>query len=137
MENILERNKLISRIWALGKENSMDSDDIHAIVYRETGKESIKKCTDKQLVRVINALKFMAGMEEARRGKATRKQLQYIADLEFQLGWSDAPERLRGFLRSQYGTENVKWLTVKQASNLIEALKSILGQERKREGVCK
>lgn len=133
----MERNKLISTIWAIGKENGMDSDDIHAVVYRETGKESIRKCTDKQLERIVNALKFIGNLDEARRGKATRKQLQYIADLEFQLGWGNTPERLQGFLRNQYGTENVKWLTVKQASNLIEALKSILKQTQKKEGACK
>lgn len=125
----MDRNKMIGTIFGLGKELGMDNEDIHAVVYKEVGKESIRKCTDRQLERIVNALRFMGNMDEARRGKATFKQRQYISDLEYRLGWADTPERLRGFLKVQYGTENVKWLSVKQASNLIEALKSMLERQ--------
>lgn len=132
----MNRNKVISAIWAISnKQLGMDSDDLHALVLRETGKESIRKCTDLQLERVLKALKLMTGIQEARSGRATAKQLKYIASLEYQLGWKNNPERMRGFLKKNRYPENVKWLDVKQASNLIEGLKKLLQREKEKKAV--
>lgn len=132
----MNRNKIISAIWTIGsKELGMDSDEIHSLVSRETGKDSMKKCTDVQLERVLKALKLMAGIKESRSGRATAKQLKYIASLEYQLGWKDNPERLRGFLKKNNYPASVKWLTVKEASNLIEGMKKLLEREKVKKAV--
>lgn len=45
-------------------------------------------------------------------GRATRKQLRFLAGLEDALGWTDQPERLRGFIRRQLRlADNVELLT--------------------------
>lgn len=132
----MNRNKVISAIWAIGsKQLGMDSDDLHSLVLRETGKESMRKCTDLQLERVLKALKLMIGMQEARSGRATVKQLKYIASLEYQLGWDKNPERMRGFLKKNKYPASIKWMTVKQASNLIEGLKKLLEREAEKKAV--
>lgn len=121
----MNREKQIRTIWAIAKNIGFNSDEVHDVVYRETSKESIKQCSDSQLERVINALKYIGSMEDAKRSRTTQKQRKYIKDLEFDLGWSAQPERLRGFIKKYYGVENIDWLTVKQASNLIESLKKM------------
>ena len=132
----MNRSKIISAIWTIGgKELGMDSDEVHSLVLRVTGKESMRKCTDIQLERVLKELKLMAGIQEARSGRATAKQLKYIASLEYQLGWKDNPERMRGFLQKNNYPASTKWLTVKQASNLIEGLKKLLEREAKKKAV--
>lgn len=132
----MDRNKIISAIWTIGSNQlGMDSDDLHSLVLRETGKESMRKCTDVQLERVLKALKLMCGMQEARSGRATVKQLKYISSLEYQLGWKDNPERMRGFLKKNKYPCSVKWLDVKQASNVIEGLKKLLEREAEKKAV--
>lgn len=132
----MNRSKVISAIWTIGsKEMGMDSDEIHALVLRETGKESMRKCTDLQLERVLKSLKLMAGIREQRSRRATQAQLKFIASLEYQLGWKDNPERLRGFLKKNNYPESLKWLTVKQASNVIEGMKKLLEREKEKEAV--
>lgn len=127
----MNRNKIISAIWTISsKQLGMDSDDVHSLVLRETGKDSMRKCTDLQLEKVLKSLKLMTGMQEARSGRATTAQLKYIASLEYQLGWDKNPERMRGFLKKNNYPATVKWLTVKQASNLIEGMKKVLERER-------
>ena len=133
-QNSAGRNRLISTIWSIGTKIGMDSEEIHAVVYKQVGKDSIKKCTDRQLEMVISALKYIGNMQDAQRGKTTMKQRKYIEDLEYRLGWSTSPERMRGFLKKQYGVEHVEWLSVKQASDLIEALKGMLHQKMIKEG---
>lgn len=124
-----DRNKVISAIWALGNKLGMDSEDIHVVVERETGKSSMRKCTDKQLVKVLDAMKLIGGIEQQRRGGITDKQLRYISILEHELGWYDNPDRLRGFIKKMCNVEHVKWLTLKQASNVIEGMKALLKRE--------
>lgn len=129
----MNRSKVISAIWSIGsKQLGMDSEDVHSLVLRETGKDSMRKCTDLQLERVLKALKLMTGMQEARSGRATTAQLKYIASLEYQLGWDKNPDRMRGFLNKNNYPDTVKWLTVKQASNLIEGLKRVLESEQEK-----
>lgn len=133
-KNSANRNRLISTIWSIGTKIGMDSEEIHAVVYKQVGKESIKKCTDRQLEMIIEALKYIGNMQDAQRGKTTMKQRKYIDDLEYRLGWSKTPERMRGFLKKQFDVEHVDWLSVKQASDLIEALKGMLKQKMIKEG---
>lgn len=135
MDMQADRNKVISAIWAMGNKLGMDSEDIHAVVERETGKNSMRKCTDKQLAKVLDAMKLIGGMEQQRRGGITDKQLHYIAILEHELGWYDNPERLRGFVKKMCNVEHVKWLTIKQASNVIEGMKALLKRESQNRAV--
>lgn len=129
----MERNKLISAIWAISGNIGMSKEGTYNVILCETGKKRMRECSDEQLERVVKALKYRGYIEEARRGKATDGQINYIKILESEIGWSKKPKRLRGLMKKDYGVEEIKWLTVKQASNLIECLKEM--KERKEERV--
>lgn len=129
----MNRSKVISAIWAISsKQLGMDSEDLHSLVLRETGKESIRKCTDSQLEKVLKSLKLMGGIQQQRLGRVTERQLSYIASLERQLGWESNPERMRGFLKKNNYPETVKWLSKREASNLIEGMKKVLEREQEK-----
>lgn len=133
--NQTARNGCLRTIYGIAKELGMDNEDLHAFLKKQNGKDSFKKCTDRQLELMVSAMKYLQGVDESQRGKATAKQKRFIHDLEYQLGWSDAPERLRAFCRKMFWVENVTWLTVEQASKLIEALKSMRdGGRNERKG---
>ncbi len=59
---------------------------------------------------------------------ATAGQRAKIRQLEMELGWSDNPERLRGFIRKRLGMASIG--TKAQAIKVIEALKAMLTRER-------
>lgn len=132
---MMDRNAMIRVIWTISRELGMDSEDVHSVLCRETGKESMRECTDTQLKRMMRAMQLMSGVREGRSERATYKQLKYISSLEYQLGWKDNPERMRGFLKKNNYPMNVKWLDVKQASNLIEGLKKLLEREAEKKAV--
>lgn len=129
----MERNKLISAIWAISSNIGLNKEGVYDVILCETGKKRMGECSNEQLARVIKALRYKGYIGEARRGKATDGQMKYIRTLESQIGWANEPKRLRGLMKKDYGVEEIKWLTVKQASNLIECLKEM--KERKEERV--
>ena len=58
-------------------------------------------------------------------GRATEKQRRYLRALTEEMGWAAEPTRLRRFLVKLRMPEDVRFLTVKQASTVIEALKGM------------
>lgn len=119
---------------AKSPELNLDNDNLHAVVFRVTGKESIKQLTQtdlKAVVRELILLKEMCQREaDVSRSNeetqwASQGQLYQIKQLEKELGWNNNPARLRGFMKKYSKKENVKWMTAEEASNLIEALKGV------------
>lgn len=128
----MERNKLISAIWAISGNIGMSKEGVYNVILCETGKKRMGECSNEQLERVIKALRYKGYIGEARRGKATAGQINYIRSLESQIEWKGQPERLRGFIKKYYKVEDITWLTVKQASNLIECLKEMKEREEEK-----
>lgn len=123
---------IIKRIWGLAKKGlNLTDDDLYSILYRETGKESMKECKEKELKRVVLSLEHLRG--EGVPGRASRKQIWKIKDLARELGWEDNPRRLAGFLRKWYGVEQAQWLSSRDAWKAIESLKNILERERAKD----
>lgn len=119
----------IKAIWALGKRLGMDADDLHAIAYRISGLESISALTGREAGRMIDELKMRAGEKPnapcSGAGRLTAAQQRMIAVLIRDLRWIDQPGRLRGFLRKYAGVDDVRFLTVQQASRVIDGLKAM------------
>jgi hypothetical protein len=62
-----------------------------------------------------------------RDGFATQDQLNYIAVMEDQLGWTPNPDRLEGFIERQLGKEiEPRFLRNRQASDVITGLQNTL-----------
>ncbi len=134
----------IKTLWAIAKspELRMTDEDLHALVYRETGKESLRKLTARELgtvARVLQALKD--GVRRDTRSKrtdeggnpATVQQRRKIWHLCDELGWNNDFRRIQGFVKKMTGTDRLEWLTPPQCEKVIEALKTILAREKRKE----
>lgn len=135
----------IRTLWAIAKspELHMTDEDLHAVVYRETGKESIKKLSQGEINTVARVLQNMkdsaSGNVRTKRtdtgGDArTVQQRRKIYALTEALGWNDNPQRIQGFVKRMTGVDRLEWLTVAQCEKAIEGLKAILARQKQKEG---
>ena len=121
----------------------MTDEDLHAVVYRETGKESIKALTQGQISEVARVLQNMKdGISRSTRPKRTDEggdartvqQRRKIYALTESLGWNDNPQRIQGFVKRMTGVDRLEWLNVAQCEKVIEGLKAILKRQERKEG---
>ena len=135
----------IRTLWAIAKspELHMTDEDLHAVVYRETGKESIKALTQGQINEVARVLQNMKdGVSRSTRPKRTDEggdartiqQRRKIYALTESLGWNDNPQRIQGFVKRMTGFDRLEWLNVAQCEKVIEGLKAILKRQERKEG---
>ncbi|WP_069997837.1 phage protein GemA/Gp16 family protein [Cellulosilyticum sp. I15G10I2] len=108
------------KLYALAKQKGLDNEELHELVYQCSGKESIKQLSKSEGIRLIDRLEVKRVSPQ---GRITPSQESYMNDLIEQLGWNDNPKRLKGFIRKYAKVDEIRWLTVKQASNIIEGLK--------------
>ena len=135
----------IRTLWAIAKspELHMTDEDLHALAYRETGKESIKALTQGQINEVARVLQNMKdGVSRSTRPKRTDEggdartvqQRRKIYALTESLGWNDNPQRIQGFVKRMTGVDRLEWLNVAQCEKVIEGLKAILKRQERKEG---
>ena len=120
-----------SKIFAEAKELGIDNELLHELVYAETGCRSLRMLTMVQAARVIDRLEG----KTTPKGMATPKQKRFIESLLKQIGWTGddgVPDmaRLEGFLRARFNVDSYKWLTIKKASEVIEALKDMKARSK-------
>lgn len=119
----------IRKIYAVCRERGVDSDLLHEHIAALTGRESIRAMTVMEAVRVIDSL---SGRNRAQMPDgATARQRHYIDGLMRTLGWVDGdgnPEtgRLDGMCRKYCNLDSHKWMTKRNASDIIEALKNMV-----------
>lgn len=134
----------IRTLWAIAKspELHMTDEDLHAVVYRETRKESMKKLTQGEINTVARVLQNMkdsvSGSTRTKRtdvgGDArTIQQRRKIYTLTESLGWNDNPQRIQGFVKRMTGVDRLEWLNVAQCEKVIEGLKAILKRQEQKE----
>lgn len=120
------------RIFVLARERGLDNDLLHAHALTMLGKESLKTLTVSEAVRLIDSLD---GKQQGNR--ITKRQMQYIEVLCISLGWTDDTGKvdakvLNAFIEKQYGISRLPWMSVKQASKLIEGLKKLQEKDKKK-----
>lgn len=113
-------------LWGLARQMDIDADTLHARARAVSGKESLKELTASEAARLTDAL---MGRPKESPYRAARTQIGMIRGLNEKLGWDD-PLRLRGWLKSRWGTEMPEWLTSYQARECIEAMKAMLAGGR-------
>ncbi len=129
----------IKKIWGIAKcpELKLSDEDLHLVVEKLTGKESIKALERREAIIVIRELQNMKEScnrgTRARRRKnggnsATENQRKKIYKLTKDLGW-DKPARVNGMCRKMFNVNAVEWLSYQQCSKLIEALKSMVARK--------
>lgn len=129
----------VRMLWGIAKspELRLTDEELHLLVERYTGKESIKLLNKRELRSVIGELINMKdsvkrqewGKRFGRGNPATENQRKKIYKLSQELGW-DKPSRLSGMCQKMFGTTAVEWLDYQQCSKLIEALKAMLAREK-------
>lgn len=121
------------KIHVLARDYGMDNDLLHVHVQTVTGKDSLKKLSLGEAVRVIDSL------EKRSVDQMTRRQKYLIDRLLQELGWTDEQgkpdyKRLDGFCGKYCGVDSHKWLTRRDASNVIEGLKNMAKKGETVEG---
>ena len=124
------------KIHVLARDYGLDNDLLHIHIQTVTGKDSLKKLSLREAVKVIDSL------EKRSSDRMTWKQKYFIDRLLQEIGWTDEQgdpnyQRLDGFCSKYYGVDSHKWLTRRNASNVIEGLKNMLQQERAAEDAVK
>lgn len=118
-------------IYALARGGGISNEDLHAVVFATTGKDSMKLLTTADAKQVIDRLKRLTGQETtAPHNKPTKEQVVKIYALAAKLGWADDPKRLRAFLEKRFGASHPTFLDDKHARNCIEAMKAMLAGGR-------
>lgn len=120
----------IKSIWGMASGLSLNKEDVYAILYRETKKDSMRNCSNNELNKVIKVLIALKGQTNSA-NMITDEQYYHIKRLEKQLGWDDNPKRLEAFLKKYYKVDKLKWLSMGDASKLIESLKSMIKRNKK------
>lgn len=118
--------KQIAKVWATAKEISLEDDLLYCAVLRISGNTSMSELTKVQGAELIDYLIAQKTSKTIRPGMATEKQLWLINKLAEELGWADDPTRLQKFIRKYAKVDSPKWITVKMASNIIQALKAMV-----------
>jgi hypothetical protein len=133
-------NFSIKTIWGLAKspELLLSDEDLYSIIYRETGKDSMRKLGKKEITKICSVLLEMKDSmkgkpkkrTDTRGNKLTKEQRQKIYRLTGELGWNDNNARINGFVKKVFKVERIEWLNNGQCSKLIEMLKEMV--ERKK-----
>ena len=138
------RQPSIRTLWAIAKspELHMTEEDLHAVVFRETRKESMKKLTQGEINTVARALQNMKDSVNSdphtkrtdTGGDArTVQQRRKIFALTEELGWNDDPKRIQGFVKRMMGVDRLEWLNVAQCEKVIEGLKAMVARQKRKE----
>jgi phage gp16-like protein len=133
----------IRTLWAIAKspELMLSDENLHELVNRETGKDSMKKLTQgeiSKLARILQNLKD--GVQKTTRNKRTDEggdprtvQLRHkIYALCNVLGWNNDNKRINGFAKRVCGVERIEWLTIAQCHKIIEALKGMVARQQQK-----
>lgn len=134
----------IRTLWAIAKspELQLTDEDLHAVVYRETGKESMKKLTQGEVNTLARVLQNMKdGIQRDTRSKRTdeggdprtERQRRKIYALCDALGWNDDFRRINGLVKRITRVDRLEWLNVAQCEKVIEALKAMVARQEKKE----
>ena len=120
----------------------MSEDDVHDLVYRETGKESLRKLTQGEINKVVRVLQNLKdGTQRPVAGKRTDEggdprtisQRRKIYQLCVELGWNNDPRRINAFVKRMTGVDRLEWLNPAQCEKVIEALKAMASRKRKEQ----
>ena len=103
-------------------------------------RSSIRELTSREAAVLIDSLEGKTG-SRSRKDLATSRQMYFIRGLMKELGWVTAERepdmaRLNCFLQSEeagFKLSDYRLLNIGLASNLIEALKSMVKREREKE----
>lgn len=131
----------IKTIWGLAKsqELALNEENLYSIIFRATGKDSMKLLDQAEINRVCMELSQMkdklSGKPKPQRRTdvggdlGTVAQRAKIYKLTGDLGWNDNNLRINGFVKRMFNVERLEWLNSFQCNKLIETLKKMVERE--------
>lgn len=124
------RRALMAKIHVAKKQLLMDEDDYRQILLDETGKQSLKQCSDKQLELVVSALKRKGFQPIQRKGvamhpMARKARALWVSLYHLGVVRNKEEEALEAFAKRQLGCDRLIWARQSDANRLIEALKAM------------
>ena len=126
----------IKTLWAIAKspELGMTDEDLHALVYRETGKGSLRELTARELGTVARVLQNLKdGARRDTRSRRTDEGGNPATVRQRHLIWHNDYRRIQRFVKKVTGTDRLEWLTPQQCGQVIEALKAMAAREKQKE----
>ncbi|MCB6345394.1 regulatory protein GemA [Enterocloster lavalensis] len=131
-------------LWGLAKskELRLTDEELHLLVSRETGKDSIRELNGSELALVCRLLQKQKDdikrqngtLPDLRGNPQTTRQRRKISELEEKLGWE--ARNTRALSHRMYKVDAVEWLTYYQCQGLIEAMKAMLERQGGKEPVA-
>jgi len=130
--------KQLKLLWVLARQLGMTDELLHEIVFKGTGRKSLKELSVLEAKVVIdNLVEDGAKVTKKRKPRrnlpenvielVTGEQIRLIEYLVDQLGWDD-PRQLIGFNKRVIKKERIG--TTREASKIIEGLKAILNRNK-------
>ena len=117
-------NRQKKAIWTAAKEKGLSKEDLYSVILYISNKDHMTDLTYVEAAKVLDKINNRNSRNYSGPGKITNNQINMINDLVNKLGWNE--QRLNGFVKTKYKVEVIKWLSMKQASNCIEALKNMI-----------
>lgn len=127
------RRSMLAKINIARHQLSIDEDDYRQIVFDETGRTSLKECSEPQLDKVLGRMKALGfkplprpgGKPTAAHPMARKARALWISLHHLGVVHNPSEQALEAFAKRQLGCEKLVWARQSDAYRLIEALKSM------------
>lgn len=124
------RRSMIAKVQIARQQLAMDEDDYRQILFDQTGKTSLKDCSEPQISRVLDVMKSkgfksLPGKKAASHPMALKARALWISLYHLNAVHNPAEQALEAFAKRQLGCEKLQWARQSDAFRLIEALKSM------------
>lgn len=124
------RRSMIAKVQIARQQLNMDEDDYRQILFDQTGKMSLKDCSEPQISRVLDVMKSkgfkpLPGKKAASHPMALKARALWISLYHLGAVHNRAEEALEAFAKRQLGCDKLQWARQSDAFRLIEALKSM------------
>lgn len=124
------RRSMIAKIQIAKKQLNMAEDDYRQALMDQTGRMSLKDCSDPQLARVLEFMKSK-GFSSLPSGKAAshpmarKARAMWISLYQLGVVHNASEHALEAFAKRQIGCDKMRWANQRDAYKLIEALKAM------------
>lgn len=126
------RRSMIAKVNIARQQLGMVEDDYRQILFDTTGEMSLKACDDRQLARMIDALKAKGfkplprpGDKAAQHPMAKKARALWISLYQLGVVHNPSEQALETFAKRQLKCERLNWARQSEGFRLIEALKAM------------
>lgn len=124
------RRAMIAKVQIARQQLGMVEDDYRQILMDQTGKLSLKDCSDPQIARVLDVMKSkgfkaLPGKKVASHPMALKARALWISLYHLGAVHNSSEHALEAFAKRQLGCDKLQWARQSDAFRLIEALKSM------------